>query len=110
MALGYDVLVTLPPRAVLPDGSSVRPVPAWSPISSTLIYGERDAILVNAPRTTEEAGEVADWVGASGKNLVAMYATHGHGDHWFGFAEVAKLLPGRGDPGHRGDGRIGGGR
>jgi hypothetical protein len=47
MALGYDVLVTLPPRAVLPDGSSVRPVPAWSPISSTLIYGERDAILVD---------------------------------------------------------------
>ena len=39
--------MTLPPRAVLPDGSSVRPVPAWSPISSTLIYGERDAILVD---------------------------------------------------------------
>ena len=22
-----------------------------------------------------------------------MYATHGHGDHWFGFAEVAKRFP-----------------
>ncbi len=30
---------------------------------------------------------------ASGKNLLAMYATHGHGDHWFGFAEVAKRFP-----------------
>jgi glyoxylase-like metal-dependent hydrolase (beta-lactamase superfamily II) len=93
VALGYDVLVTLPPRAVLPDGSSVRPVPAWSPISSTLIYGERDAILVDAPHTAEKAREVADWVVASGKNLVTMYATHGHGDHWFGFAEVAKRFP-----------------
>lgn len=93
MALGYDVLVTLPPRAVLSDGTSVRPVPAWSPISSTLIYGEHDAILVDAPHTTEKAREVAEWVAASGKNLVAMYATHGHGDHWFGFAEVAKRFP-----------------
>lgn len=93
MALGYDVLVTLPPRAVLPDGSSVRPVPAWSPLSSTLIYGERDAIFVDAPHTTQAACEVADWVAASGKNMVAMYATHGHGDHWFGFAEIAKRFP-----------------
>lgn len=36
---------------------------------------------------------MADWVVASGKNLVAMYATHGHGDHWFGFSEVAKHFP-----------------
>src|SRR5262245_389429 len=93
MALGYDVLGTLPPRPVLPAGSSVRPAPAGSPTSSTLIRGERDAILVDAPHTTERAGEVAEWVAASGANLVAMYATHGHGDHWFGFAEVAKRFP-----------------
>ncbi|WP_208720092.1 MBL fold metallo-hydrolase [Amycolatopsis circi] len=94
MTLGYDVLVALPPKAVLADGTSVRPVPAWSPISSTLIHGERDAILVDAPHTAEKAREVAGWVADSGKNLVAMYATHGHGDHWFGFAEVAKRFPG----------------
>ncbi|MCS5717675.1 MBL fold metallo-hydrolase [Herbiconiux sp. CPCC 205763] len=94
MTLDYDVLVTLPPRAVLPDGTAVRPIPAWSPIASTLIYGERDAILIDAPHTAEKAREVADWVVASGKNLVAMYATHGHGDHWFGFTEVAKRFPG----------------
>ena len=93
MSLAHDVLVTLPPRAVLPDGSSVRPLPAWSPISSTLIHGDRDAILVDAPHTVDRAREVADWVVASGRNLVAMYATHGHGDHWFGFAEVAKHFP-----------------
>ncbi|MFF9158580.1 MBL fold metallo-hydrolase [Streptomyces sp. NPDC014846] len=94
MALEYDVLVTLPPRAVLPDGSSVRPLPAWSPMSATLIYGERDAILIDAPHLEEQSRQVAEWVLASGKNLVAMYATHGHGDHWFGFSEVAKHFPG----------------
>jgi glyoxylase-like metal-dependent hydrolase (beta-lactamase superfamily II) len=93
MTLGVDVLVTLPPRAVLPDGSSVRPIPAWSPISSSLIHGERDAVLVDAPHTAQSARTVAEWVAASGKNLVAMYATHGHGDHWFGFARVAKRFP-----------------
>ncbi|MGW4760888.1 hypothetical protein ACWEPD_04235 [Streptomyces pseudogriseolus] len=72
MALGYDVLVALPPPAVPPDGTSVRPVPAWSPIASTLIHGERHAILVDAPHTEDKAREVADWVAASGKNLLAQ--------------------------------------
>src|SRR5882757_1207792 len=92
-ALGYDVLVTLAPRTVLQDGSSVRQVPAWSPISSTVIYGEHDAILIDAPHTIERAGELVQWLAAHDKNLVAMYATHGHGDHWFGFSIVAEKFP-----------------
>ncbi|MEU6574900.1 MBL fold metallo-hydrolase [Streptomyces sp. NPDC046805] len=62
-------------------------------MSATLIYGERDAILIDAPHLEEQSRQVAEWVLASGKNLVAMYATHGHGDHWFGFSEVAKHFP-----------------
>jgi glyoxylase-like metal-dependent hydrolase (beta-lactamase superfamily II) len=93
MTLSYETIVTLPPRSVLPDGTAVRPIPSWSPISSTLIAGERDAILIDGPHTVERAGEVADWVAASGKNLVAMYATHGHGDHYFGFTVVGQRFP-----------------
>lgn len=92
MTVNYDVLVTLP-RTVLPDDSSGQPVPSWSPIAATLIYGERDAVLVDVPFTTEQAREVANWISASGRNLVAMYATHGHLDHWFGFAEIAERFP-----------------
>src|SRR5258708_36208740 len=48
----------------LPPGEKQRP---WPPISSTLISGERDAVLVDAPITVEQARSLANWVVASGK-------------------------------------------
>jgi len=57
---------------------------AWVPNSSTLIYGERDAVLVDTFLTAEASQALADWVVASGKNLTTIYSTHGHGDHFFG--------------------------
>jgi glyoxylase-like metal-dependent hydrolase (beta-lactamase superfamily II) len=55
----------------------------FSPLSVTLIYGENDAVLIDPPLTTDQAGAVADWITATGKNLTHIIATHGHGDHWF---------------------------
>ncbi len=75
----------------LPPGEKQRP---WPPISSTLISGERDAVLVDTPITTEQARGLANWVGASGKNLTTIYATHGHGDHFFGTSTVLEGFPG----------------
>src|ERR1700719_3987 len=49
----------------------------WSPISSTLIYGKRDAVLVDTFITVEQAYVLVEWVKASGKNLTAIYITHG---------------------------------
>src|SRR5882762_8461756 len=60
----------------------------WSPISSTLVYGKRDAVLVDAFITVEQARALVDWVVASGKNLTTVCATHGHGDHFFGASTV----------------------
>jgi len=34
-----------------------------------------------------------DWVAASGKNLTTIYATHGHGDHFFGASTVLERFP-----------------
>jgi glyoxylase-like metal-dependent hydrolase (beta-lactamase superfamily II) len=65
----------------------------WSPISSTLIYGKRDAVLVDAFITVEQADALADWVEASGKNLTTIYATHGHGDHFFGIGALLDRFP-----------------
>ncbi|MFD0502191.1 MBL fold metallo-hydrolase [Streptomyces chiangmaiensis] len=67
----------------------------WSPITATLITGERDAVLVDALMTVEQAGRLADWVAASGKNLTTVFVTHGHGDHWFGLGTLLERFPGR---------------
>jgi glyoxylase-like metal-dependent hydrolase (beta-lactamase superfamily II) len=81
--LGYDVLILMPIAqnvdALVPNGDRYM----WSPQSTILIHGERDAVLVDLPFTTEQGGQVADWIRASGKNLTHVVATHGHGDHWF---------------------------
>ncbi|MFD2415614.1 MBL fold metallo-hydrolase [Amycolatopsis pigmentata] len=55
----------------------------FSPLSVTLLHSERDAVLVDPPLTRGQAEEVASWVHATGKNLTHIFATHGHGDHWF---------------------------
>src|SRR6201987_422570 len=65
----------------------------WVANSSTLICGERDAILVDTFLTTEQSQTLSDWIVASGKNLTAIYITHGHGDHFFWVATVRERLP-----------------
>ncbi len=79
--LSWDVYVAPPTPTVdddLPPGASQT---VWSPISATLISGDRDAVLVDPLLTTAQARDLADWVAATGKNLTAVYITHGHGDH-----------------------------
>jgi hypothetical protein len=56
-------------RGPLPDGSTRM----WSPITSTLITGHSDAVLVDPPMTTAQAAAVGDWVAASGRNLRQIY-------------------------------------
>lgn len=72
-----------------PDGSPRQ----WSPITSTLISGDRDAVLVDPPLTVPQATAVADWVAASSKRLTGIYSTHGHGDHAFGASTVLERFP-----------------
>ena len=75
----------------VPPGETARP---WPPISSTLISGERDAVLVDTPITVEQSRALVNWVLASGKSLTTIYATHGHGDHFFGTSTVLERFPG----------------
>jgi glyoxylase-like metal-dependent hydrolase (beta-lactamase superfamily II) len=61
--------------------------------ASTLIYGDKDAVLVDAYMTTKQANSLADWVASKGKNLTTIYITHGHGDHWFGVGTLLERFP-----------------
>jgi glyoxylase-like metal-dependent hydrolase (beta-lactamase superfamily II) len=73
----------------LPDGTTI----VSSPVTSTLIYGAHEAILVDPPFTREQVQRVGDWIEKSGKKLTHIYATHGHGDHWFGTDELMQRFP-----------------
>ena len=77
-------------RGPLPDGSTRM----WSPITSTLIMGTHDALLVDPPMTNTQAADVGDWIEASGRQLRQIYVTHGHGDHWFGAIPLVERFPG----------------
>jgi glyoxylase-like metal-dependent hydrolase (beta-lactamase superfamily II) len=65
----------------------------WPATSVSLITGERDAVLIDAALTPEDAGRIADWIRASGKNLTTIYITHGHADHFFGLNTILDALP-----------------
>src|ERR1700685_2002307 len=91
-ALNWEVLALKRPGLSrdLPPG---REDLMWVANSSTLIYGKEDAILVDTLLTTEQSKSLLDWVLASGKNLTAIYVTHGHGDHFFGLAALLESFP-----------------
>ncbi len=91
-SLKWDVLVTKRQglNRDLPPGKEKW---MWVPTSATLIYGERDAVLVDAFLTVEQASAVVEWVAASGKNLTTIYITHGHGDHFFGIGALLRRFP-----------------
>src|SRR5260221_285548 len=91
--LNWEVFVTPGIPIVtsdLPPGIEQR---LWSPISATLISGQRDAVLVDALMTVEQAHGLVEWVEAHGKNLTTIYLTHGHGDHFFGLGTLLDRFP-----------------
>src|ERR1700731_2442983 len=92
-ALRWGVFVAPAIRTAATDLPPGTKQGMWSPISSTLIYGKRDAVLVDAFITVEQADALVDWVEASGKKLTTIYATHGHGDHFFGIGALLDRFP-----------------
>src|SRR5690242_8497684 len=92
LPLKWQVLIKRRPSATqgIPPGK--EPL-TWVANTVTLIHGERDAVLVDTFLTAEHGRELVDWIVASGKNLTTIYATHAHGDHFFGMRMLQDRFP-----------------
>ena len=66
----------------------------FSPITSSLILGEKDAVLVDAQFIKEDVDALGDLIVASGRTLTTIFITHGHGDHYFGAGRLVERFPG----------------
>jgi glyoxylase-like metal-dependent hydrolase (beta-lactamase superfamily II) len=92
-SLSWDVYVAPPEPMPGGDLAPHQNGRSWSPISATLISGDRDAVLVDALLTVGQADDLTEWIAAHGKNLAGVYITHGHGDHWFGLGTILERFP-----------------
>jgi glyoxylase-like metal-dependent hydrolase (beta-lactamase superfamily II) len=85
---------TAPEKAVV--GERPRPFGppmAWDAMTSTLIFGENDAVLVDTLTTVAEAEALAGWVALHHRNLSTIYITHGHIDHYAGLTVLVQRFP-----------------
>jgi glyoxylase-like metal-dependent hydrolase (beta-lactamase superfamily II) len=86
-SLSYDVFVA-PEKPFAAPPPAVGDSPAWDPTTSTLIFGAREAVLVDPLMTVREATALADWVALHDRTVTTIYITHGHGDHYLGLPVV----------------------
>ena len=92
-ALKFNVF-TAPEKPVA--GERPRPFGpplAWDAITSTLIFGEQDAVLIDALTTVAEAEALGSWVALHRRNLTTIYITHGHVDHFAGLGVLLQRFP-----------------
>ena len=61
--------------------------------TSTLLYGERDAILIDATQLLSDAHRMAAELILMRKNLTHIYVSHFHPDHHFGLAVLKDAFP-----------------
>jgi glyoxylase-like metal-dependent hydrolase (beta-lactamase superfamily II) len=91
--LTVDVYVT--PMRPFAGGPAQGPGddPMWSPMSSTLIAGAEEGILVDTLVTLDQVDALAEWVRGFGKRITGVYITYGHQDHWIGLARLQEHFP-----------------
>ena len=61
--------------------------------NSTLIYGERDAILIDASQLLSDSHRMVAEIIPMRKNLTHMYVSHFHPDHHFGLHVLKAAFP-----------------
>jgi len=93
------VLIGLVARSFTPAGASQLHLqvftspPEGIAVNSTLVYGDKDAVLIDAPFRLSDAHRVVVAILESKKNLTTVYVTHPHPDHYFGLVVIRQAFP-----------------
>lgn len=110
LAAGVTACSPNAPTAAPADNpaAAAAPVPATAPlktevynpgeqgifqVSSTLVTGARDAVLVDAQFSTIDGARLVDKIKASGKRLTTIYISHGDPDFYFGLEPLVAAFP-----------------
>jgi glyoxylase-like metal-dependent hydrolase (beta-lactamase superfamily II) len=62
-------------------------------VTSTLVYGENELLLIDPQFLKSEALQVVDMIKATGRELTQVYSTHAHPDHFLGVATILEAFP-----------------
>ncbi|MFI7856129.1 MBL fold metallo-hydrolase [Pseudomonas promysalinigenes] len=63
------------------------------PVSSVIVSGNKDAILIDAQFGKAQAEQLVQRLRASGKRLTTIYISHGDPDYYFGLDTVTQAFP-----------------
>jgi glyoxylase-like metal-dependent hydrolase (beta-lactamase superfamily II) len=66
---------------------------ALFPVSSVIVSGQKEAILVDAQFGKGQAEQVVEKLRASGKQLTTIYISHGDPDYYFGLETLTNAFP-----------------
>lgn len=66
---------------------------ALFPVSSVIVSGQHDAILIDAQFGKAQAEQVVAKLRASGKRLTTIYISHGDPDYYFGLDTLLRAYP-----------------
>jgi len=62
-------------------------------VNSTLVYGDKDAILIDSQFRLSDAHRLVAMILESKRNLTTVYITHPHPDHYFGLVVIRQAFP-----------------
>ncbi len=69
------------------------PIKTKALVTSKLITGNKEAVLIDGQMTVTDAEKVVEVIQESRKKLTTIYVTHSHPDHYFGLNVLAKVFP-----------------
>ena len=98
IALSLAALILLAASATADPPSKLHLQVFTSPpegisVNSALIYGDKDAILIDAQFRLSDAHRLVAMILESKKNLTTVYVTHPHPDHYFGLVVIRQAFP-----------------